>query len=214
MTTVGPDRSRTIDEIVLVVRARPAPEQNPLHRAQDAWQSGVASIAGLLGLGAELGSATVQAAVSVGQSAVSSALDRVIPGVVSAVVTRMGKVDLTPVIRSVLDSVDITAIVLERVDIDAIADRVDIERLLDRVPIIDLANYVVDEIDLARIIRESTGGMAVDGVNAVRFQTLNADDRLATVVDAFLLRRRPRRTQVDPPKGQSSLSEPRAGERA
>ena len=178
--------SRVIDEIVLVVRPRELPAQDPTETVRQAWQSGVAALTGLVDMGSQVGTATVQAAFAVGQSAVSatvqSVLDRVIPAAVSAVVSRLDRVDLAPVIDSVLDSMDLTEVVLERVDINAIADRVDLDRILDRLPLVDLANYVIDEIDLARIIRESTGGIAVDSVNGVRFQALNADDRLAEQV--------------------------------
>lgn len=194
MTTV-PD-SRRIDEVILVVRPRELPQPEPRGAVRDAWQAGRSGVLGLLAVTSQVGAATAQAAVAVGQSAVQAALDRVVPAAVSAVVTRIDRVDLTPIIERVLDSIDLTAIVRDRVDVDAIADRIDIDRIIDRIPLVDLANYVVDEIDLTRIIRESTGGIAVDSINAVRFQSLNADDKIAAIVDALLRRRRPRSTSV------------------
>ena len=198
MTSAEPTSSRVIGEVVLVVREIPA--SNPGSTVRQAWSAGVSALTGLVDMGAQVGSATAQAAVAIGQSAVSatwnSVLDRVIPAAVSAVVSRVDRVDLAPAIDAVLDSIDLTAVVRDRVDIDAIADRVDLDRILDRIPLIDVANYIIDEIDLARIIRESTGGIAVDSVNGLRFQALHADARLAAVVDALLLRRRARTTAV------------------
>ena len=43
-----------------------------------------------------------------------------------------------------------------RLDVDAVAARLDIDRVMARVDLIGLAEFVVDGIDLPRIIREST----------------------------------------------------------
>jgi hypothetical protein len=64
-------------------------------------------------------------------------LDRIIAAVVP------------PVVDEVLDSLDLTALVLERVDIDTLVSTVDVEAIVDRV---DIA-AIVDKIDLDAIVR-------------------------------------------------------------
>ena len=53
-------------------------------------------------------------------------------------------------------------------DVDAVAARLDIDRVMARVDLIGLAEFVVDGIDLPRIIRESTGSVASEGLREVR----------------------------------------------
>ena len=82
-----------------------------------------------------------------------------------------------PVVNQVLDSLDLTALVRERVDIDmlvsavdiaAIVDRVDLDAIVDRVDVVSLAEEVVNGIDLPEIIRQSTGTMASEVVRDAR----------------------------------------------
>jgi hypothetical protein len=123
---------------------------------------------------------TVNSTVStVANSAlVNSALDKVVPYAVNAVIGRM----------------NLTEIVLDRVDIDEIVAQADLEKIIDRLPLIDLANYIIDEIDLAQIIRQSTGGIATDAMNTTRMQAIDADDLVQKVVDTIMLRRKARKT--------------------
>ena len=109
---------------------------------------------------------------------VNSALDKVVPYAVNAVVGRM----------------NLTEIVLDRVDIDAIVAQADMEKIIDRLPLIDLANYIIDEIDLPQIIRQSTGGIATDAMNSTRMQAIDADDLVQRIVDTIMLRRKARKT--------------------
>lgn len=135
--------------------------------------------------------------------AVNETLDRVVPPVLSAVIDRLDltrivieRVDLTRVVRATLDQMDLTELVLERVDVDRIVDRADLGRIIDRLPLTDLANYIIDEIDLPQIIRESTGGIATDAMNAVRIQSIGVDQVMTRITDAILLRRRARSTSA------------------
>ena len=123
---------------------------------------------------------TVSSTVStVANSAlVNSALDKVVPYAVNAVIGRM----------------NLTEIVLDRVDIDEIVAQADLEKIIDRLPLIDLANYIIDEIDLPQIIRQSTGGIATDAMNTTRMQAIDADDLVQKVVDTIMLRRKARKT--------------------
>ena len=117
--------------------------------------------------------------------------------VVQAVLTRVP--DLT---TALLDQLDLTALVAERVDVNAVAAQVDvgaIARRVDVIAILDqmdpaaLTRYLVEELDLPAIIQSSTGSIMTDAVHDVRMQSISADERLSSVMDAILLRRRARR---------------------
>ena len=125
------------------------------------------------------------------------------------------------VLRSVLDRVDLTRLVIERVDLDevarhldldaaaarldldaaaarldldAAASRIDLDAILGRVDLIGLADYIIAGVDLPGIIRASTGSVASEGIRGVRLQTIDADERVNRVIDRLLLRRQGRRT--------------------
>lgn len=140
-------------------------------------------------------------------------LDAVVPRVASAIIARLAltdvvldNVDLQRIVTRALDEIDLTDIVISRVDLDGVVAAVDIEQIIDRVPVIPLANYVIEEIDLPAIIRSSTGGVATDAMTAVRVQGVGADEMVARVADRLLLRRRARK--LDAPGDPQSLQEP------
>jgi len=150
---------------------------------------------------------TITSAVA---TSVNTALDRLVPVIADAIIERIDltdlvieQVDLSRIVTSALDSLDLTQLVIDRVDVDAIVAEADIEAVIDRVPIIPLANYVIDEIDLPQIIRSSTGGIASDAMNAVRVQGVGADQLVSGLADRMLLRRRKRK--VDAPGDPDSL---------
>jgi len=108
-------------------------------------------------------------------------------------------------VEAVLDRLDLTELVMSRVDLDriagsldieAIAYRLDLTALAERIDLIGLAEQVIVGIDLPQIIRDSTGSVASEGIAGVRMQGMEADQALAHLVDR-LLRRRPRRSQVE-----------------
>jgi hypothetical protein len=174
-------------ELVVVVTQRPRRLPGPLAMLRSAV-GGVASTA-------------VLAVDRVVSGTVNEALDRVVPPVLAAVLDRLDltrlvieRVDLTRVVQATLDQMDLTQLVLDRVDVDRLVDEANLERIIDRLPLIDLANYIVDEIDLPRIIRESTGGIATDAMNAVRIQSIGVDQMMTRITDAILLRRKARAT--------------------
>ncbi len=47
-----------------------------------------------------------------------------------------------------LAELDLTALVREQVDIDAIAAEIDIDAIIDRIDLVGLANAVIDGVDL------------------------------------------------------------------
>jgi predicted RNase H-like nuclease len=84
---------------------------------------------------------------------------------------------------AILDRLDLTDIVLERVNLDLLVSEV-----LGRIDLVGLAEQVIDAIDLPEIIRESTGSMASDTVRGVRMQSIAGDEAISRAVDRLLLR--------------------------
>lgn len=107
------------------------------------------------------------------KSATNAVLDRAVPLLV----------------RAVLDRVDLTQLIIERVDVDRIIAEANLDQVIDRLPLVDVANYLIDQIDLPQIVRESTGGIASDAVNLLRMQSVDVDQALARIVDTVLRRR-------------------------
>ena len=62
-------------------------------------------------------------------------------------------------IDKIAASIDLDAIVA-RIDIDGIVETVDVEAIIERVNVVEIAEDVINEIDLPEIIRDSTGSMA------------------------------------------------------
>jgi hypothetical protein len=112
----------------------------------------------------------------------------------TAAVVRLILTRVPGVADAVLDQLDLTALVAERVDINALAAQVDAIAFLDRIDPDALTRYLVEELDLPAIIQSSTGSIMSDAVHDVRMQSISADERLSRAVDAMLLRRRARRT--------------------
>ena len=90
------------------------------------------------------------------------------------------------VVSLVLDELDLTALVRERVDVDAIAADIDIDAIVARIDLVGLANEVIDGVDLPAIIRESTSSVTADVMTDVRTQGERADDFVAGLVDRVL----------------------------
>ena len=174
-------------DLVIVLPQRSQPTPGPLETL-------IAAVGGA--------ASTIAVAVDrVVSGAVNETLDRVVPGALALVLDRLDltrmvleRVDLNRVVQATLDQMDLTELVIERVDVDRIVEQANLEPIIDRLPLIDLANYIVDEIDLPRIIRESTGGIATDAMNAARMQSIGIDQAIARVTDAILLRRKARAT--------------------
>ena len=100
--------------------------------------------------------------------------------------TRIGVAGLTRVVQLVLEQIDLTALVRESVDIDAIVTDVDIEAIIARIDLIGLADQIIDGVDLSTIIRESTGTVTAEVMTDVRSQTARADDVISGFVDRLL----------------------------
>ena len=94
------------------------------------------------------------------------------------------------VVESVLDEIELTTLVRDRVDIDAIVADIDIDAIVNRIDLIGLANKVIDGVDLPAIIRESTGSVTAEVMDDVRSQGERADDFVSGIVDRVLGRSR------------------------
>ena len=180
-------------EVILI--ARPAAPSPP--DAGEALREILVSSVGLATYTVTTVVALVEQAVTAAVSAtVGAAMNRAVPLVADAILQRLDltdlvldRVDLRRIVESTLDEIDLTALVLERVDIDAIVGAADIEAVIDRVPIVSIADYVIDAIDLPQIIRDSTSGVAGEALDSVRRQGVGADVLLSGLIDRVIRRR-------------------------
>jgi hypothetical protein len=128
-----------------------------------------------------------QHAAQVARSLVGAVVAAVLEQVdVDAVVAR---VDLDQIV----DRIDLDRIVA-RIDLDAIADRIDVDAVVARVDLAGLTEQVLDEVDVGELIRESSGTMATETVDALRVQGMRADRLLGRVADHLLGRKDQRDT--------------------
>ena len=93
-------------------------------------------------------------------------------------------------VNPLLDEMDLTAVVRERLDLNALVDAVDIDAVISQIDLIGLADKVIDGVDLPGIIRESTNSMTAEVMTDVRSQGERADDLVAGIVDRVLGRDR------------------------
>lgn len=177
---------------VVVVSRSYEPEGDVLSLARDL----AASTVGLVVYSAQTAVALTEATL---RATVGSVLDRIVPALADAIVSRMdltdivlSNVDLRPIVIRALDEIDLTQIVVDRVDVNRIVEQADIDSVIDRVPMLQIADYIIEEIDLPQIIRESTGGVALDAFTTTRVSAIRTDEILSKVVDTVLLRRRQR----------------------
>lgn len=181
----------------VVVVSRPfEPEGDVLSLARDL----MASTIGLVAYSTQTAIALTQATA---QSIIGGALDRLVPPLVDSIVSRVNltevvisQVDLRAVVQSALDQLDLTEIVVERVDVNRIVAQASIDDVVDRVPMVQIADYIIEEIDLPRIIRESTGGIAMDAFTTTRYSAARTDEFVSKIVDTLLLRRKGRDLEV------------------
>ncbi|MEX2274003.1 MAG: hypothetical protein WEA10_00340 [Actinomycetota bacterium] len=146
------------------------------------------------------------------EQAAQAAVATAIPDVTRAVLDRLDltalvveRVDLDEMAAGIdpdriVERVDLQTLV-ERLDIDAIVAEVDIDAVIDRVDLAALAREVIDELDVPDLIRESAGGITGETVDEVRIGSANADRAIARAIDR-VLRRRGR--DLDGPAGADS----------
>lgn len=90
---------------------------------------------------------------------------------------------LSLLVTALIDELDLTAIVRDRLTVEAI------DAVIARIDLVALANRVIDGVDLPAIIRESTGSVTADVMTDVRTQGERADDAVSVFVDRMLGRR-------------------------
>jgi hypothetical protein len=95
----------------------------------------------------------------------------------------------------IAERLDVDAIAA-RIDLDAVIDRVDVDAVVARVDLAGLTEQVMNEIDIGEIIRESSGTMTTETVDALRVQGMRADRLLSRAVDRVLGRRDERQTDT------------------
>ena len=96
-------------------------------------------------------------------------------------------------IDAIAARIDIDAIAAQ-IDLDAIVGRVDLDAIVARIDFGGLTEQVIDEVDLAEIIRESSSTMATETVDALRVQGMRVDGLVSRIVDRVLLRQGQRQT--------------------
>ncbi|MEU5000519.1 hypothetical protein [Streptomyces sp. NPDC021622] len=84
--------------------------------------------------------------------------------------------------------------IVARIDVDAVVARADLDAVIARLDLADLVRRVLDEIDFAGIVRESSGTMAVETVDAFRDRGVSADRFLSRIADRVMLRSTERNT--------------------
>ena len=87
------------------------------------------------------------------------------------------------VVDRVVAELDLTALVRDRVDIDAVVREVDIDAIIARIDMVTLAETIIDGVDLPRIIRDSTTSVTAEVMTDVRSQGERADDAVSGLVD-------------------------------
>ena len=202
--SVTDDAYRAQRSIVVVSRSS-APENEGESRALL-----LDVLAGVRGLTAYTLASAIHISSTAATSVINAVLDRVVPVVADAIVSRiditglvLNQVDLRPIVLKALDELDLTRIVLERVDVNAIVAEANIDTIINRVPIVEIADYVIDEIDLPSIIRESTGGVADAAMQGIRIQSSRIDTGISAFADRILSRRRAR--DLDAPGDPDAL---------
>jgi hypothetical protein len=97
--------------------------------------------------------------------------------------------DLVPkVVAAVLARIDLTETVKENVDVESIIADLDLDALIGRLDLAGLAEGVIAEVDLAEIIRQSTGTVASETVRGVRMQGISGDEAVGRAVGRIRLR--------------------------
>lgn len=79
-------------------------------------------------------------------------------------------------LRLVLDRIDLTETVKRYVDVNSIVEDVDLDAVVGKMDIAGLAEGVIAEVDVAEIIRQSTGSLTSDTVQGARMQGISGDD--------------------------------------
>jgi hypothetical protein len=122
-----------------------------------------------------------------------------IPEIAGAVLDRL---DLTELVlervefERILDAIDVDAVVAEvdldsivaRIDVNEVAKGIDVAAVVERIDLAALAEQVIAEIDLPEIIRASTMAVSSQTMRTVRVVSAEGDRAIQRVVDGLLRR--------------------------
>jgi hypothetical protein len=103
----------------------------------------------------------------------------------------IGRLDLPAIAEGVIDQLDLTTVA---------------RRVINELDLTTIAKQIIDELELSEVIRESTGTVTVDAVDALRVGGMQADRLVARVVDRILMRRNG--AESDDPPGASGAPPP------
>jgi hypothetical protein len=134
-----------------------------------------------------------QAQRAAARTVAESWLGQLVPRLVAVVLDRLdltelviGRVDLDRVaeqldIEAVLDRLDLTELVIRRVDLDRVAQQLDVEAVLDR---LDLTELVIGRVDLDRVARRLDVEAVLDRLDLTELVIRRVDlDRVAQHLD-------------------------------
>jgi hypothetical protein len=119
-----------------------------------------------------------------------------IDGVVGWATARVESMTLAvarPVVRRALTlllaEVDLTQLVRDNVDLDALMGTIDLDAIVQRIDVGVVAERVLQTVDVAAIIRESTEAVTSEAIRGVRVRGADADLAIGRTVDRWLGRR-------------------------
>jgi hypothetical protein len=98
-------------------------------------------------------------------------------------------------VDKIIDRVDVDKII-GRVDINEIVARVDLPAIMGRMDIAPMAEEIIAEVDIAAIVRQSTGSITGDAVDGGRLTAMRIDGFVDRVADRILFRRKARDLDV------------------
>jgi hypothetical protein len=81
--------------------------------------------------------------------------------------------------------------ILQRVDPDVVVDKVDVQAVVGRLDLTALTREVIAAINLAEVVRESTGSVSSQAARVVRTEGMQADETVSRWVDRVLRRPHP-----------------------
>jgi hypothetical protein len=91
---------------------------------------------------------------------------------------------------AVLSRVDLTEVVIKRVDLDRVVADVDLDAAIRRVDLLGLAQYIIDGVNLPAIVRDSSASFTTEAVHGLRVHGVEADKAVSRVVGHLIPRRR------------------------
>ena len=130
------------------------------------------------------------------------------------------KIVVPAIVGAVVDWIDLNQLVIEKVDFEKVIAAVDFEKVIAAIDVgqivktldIDsIAREILVNLDVPELIRESSGAMASETVVGVRMRGMEADERVANLVDRLMRRRGGRGAAAEDAAAQPGPQEPGRG---